>query len=178
MAYVIGTDLCFGFPGTISSHADEISTSRALKSNSAPVPFGSPVALNNDGTVSKFGAGHTATDFAGFAKRKIKQARSFQEEQFGQYHPNEMVDILERGSISVICPTGTPTAGGAVYIRVLANATDYPNAQVGDIEAVSDTVTDNGTTTYNNIVIPNCKFKCGKDSNNVTEITIIERQGV
>ena len=65
-----------------------------------------------------------------------------------------------------------------VYIRVLANATDYPNAKVGDIEAVSDSVTDNGTTTYNNILIPNCKFKCGKDSNNVTEITIIERQGV
>lgn len=178
MAYVIGTDLCFGFPGTISSHADEVSTSRALKSNSDPVPFGSPVALNNDGTVSKFGAGHTANDFAGFAKRKIKQARSFEEEQFGKYYPSEMVDILERGSMSVICPTGSPTAGGAVYIRVLANTTDYPNAQVGDIEAVSDSVTDNGTTTYNNILIPNCKFKCGKDSNNVTEITIIERQGV
>lgn len=178
MAYVIGTDLCFGFPGTISSHADEISTSRALKSNSDPVPFGSPVALNNDGTVSKFGAGHTADDFAGFAKRKVKQARSFEEEQFGKYYPNEMVDILERGSMSVICPTGTPTAGGAVYIRVLANATDYPNAQVGDIEAVADSATVENVTTNYNILIPNCRFKCGKDSNNVTEITIIERQGV
>jgi hypothetical protein len=85
---------------------------------------------------------------------------------------------MERGSISVLCPTGNPQPGGAVYIRVLANATDYPNAQVGDIEAVSDSVTDNGTTTYNNLLIPNCKWCGTKDANNVAELVILQRTGV
>ena len=39
-------------------------------------------------------------------------------------------------------------------------------------------ITDNGTTTYNNLLIPNCKWRGTKDSNNVAELVILERTGV
>ena len=179
----IGTDFKFGFPGTIARHGDELIKSRPVHANANPIPFGSPVVLYadngaTDGTVVSFGATNVASDFMGIVCRKVKQSTGVADENFGKYYDTDICDVLVRGSISVVCPTGNPQPGGAVYIRVLANATDYPDAQVGDIEAVADTVTNNGTTTYNNLLIPNCKWRGTKDSDNVAELVILERTGV
>lgn len=179
----IGLNLNNGFVGTIARHGDEVIKSRPVHSGATAFPFGSPVVLYasggvTDGTVQKFGASNVAADFIGIACRKVKQPTAFADENFGKYYDTDICDVMERGSISVLCPTGNPQPGGAVYIRVLANATDYPDAQVGDIEAVSDTVTNNGTTTYNNLLIPNCKWCGTKDGNNVAELVILQRTGV
>lgn len=178
---VLGTDFIYGFPGTIARHGDEVIKSRPVHSG-ATIPFGTPVVLYkdngvSDGTVQPFGANDTSADFVGIACRKTKHSISA-DENFGKYHDNEIADIIERGSVMVVCPTGSPSPGSKVYIRVALNTTDYPDAKVGDIEAVSDTVTNNGQTTYNNLEITNCKFFSGKDANNVVELVILERQGV
>lgn len=180
----IGTDFNFGFPGAIARHGEELVKSRPVSTGATAIPFGSPVVLHasggvTDGTVEAFGASNVADDFIGIACRRIKQATGAGDVNFGKYYDTDICDILERGSIMVLCPTGNPQPGGAVYIRVLANAGDYPDAQVGDIEAVSDTDDDgNGNTTYNNLLIPNCKWRGTKDSNNVAELVILERTGV
>lgn len=170
----IGMDLINGFAGTIARHGDEVIKSRPVHA-SAVIPFGCPVVMYKsggvaDGSVVPFGASNVSADFVGIACRRVKQATSFATENFGQYTDLDVADIMERGSISVVCPTGDPTPGSKVYIRVALNTTDYPDAVIGDIEAVADST--------NNIEITNCKFFGPKDSNNVAEVVILTRQGV
>lgn len=170
----IGLNLINGFPGAIARHGDEVIKSRPVHA-SAVIPFGSPVVLYvsggaSDGTVVPFGASNVSADFAGIACRRVKQATSFATENFGQYTDLDVADIMERGSIMVVCLTGDPTPGGDVYIRTVLNTIDYPDAKVGDIEAMSDST--------NSVKITNCKFAGEKDANNVVELVILQRQGV
>lgn len=169
--FVIGTDFNYGYPGTIARSGDEVSRSRVVKSTSADIKFGDPVIINTDGTVSRFGASNVATDFAGIAMRKVKQATGAADANFGVYYPNEVCDVLERGSVSIVCKAGTPQAGGAVYIRTVAGSS---GEAVGDIEASG--VTTSGSATH--VLLSNAKFAGGKDGNGVAEIVIITRQGV
>lgn len=104
--------------------------------------------------------------FAGVAVREVKQSTSYFTSQ-GDYEPGQPCDVLERGSVTVNCNHGTPTARGQVYVRVIFNNA-YPNAPVGGFEAVSD-----GTNT---IQITNAQWKTGNlDSNGVAELTILTR---
>ena len=167
---VIGTDLLYGYPGTIARHGDEVVKSRPVKTNSPAIPFGAPVVIKDNGTVELFGASNTAAEFAGIAVRKIKQSTGNADENFGKYYDTEICDVIERGSVMVVCPTGTPKANGFVYIRTVLNTTDYPDAQVGDIEAVADT--------GKQVILTNAKFFGAKDANNVVELVILNRQGV
>ncbi|WP_304459790.1 structural cement protein Gp24 [Alicyclobacillus sendaiensis] len=167
---VIGKTLNLGYPGNVSRSEDAVIVNRPVRpTDTNPIPFGAPVVLNADNTYSLFGASNTAADFAGVAIREVKQATSYLGAPYGitQYNPGDPCDVIERGSVTVTCQLGTPTAGGAVYIRVAANAS-YPNAVVGGFEAQAD-----GT---NNILIPNVVWKTGKiDGNNTAEITILNR---
>ena len=87
----------------------------------------------------------------------------------GTYTVDSPCDVLQRGSISVICNVGTPTAGGGVYVRVTANAA-IPAGVIGGFEARSDTDDDKC------IKLTNCKWTNGLiDSNKVAELTILER---
>lgn len=170
----IGLDLLNGYPGAIARHGDEVIKSRPVAA-SAVIPFGVPVVMHKsggvaDGSVEPFGASNVSADFVGIACRRIKQATSFTEENFGEYRDTDIADVMERGSIMVICSTGTPTPGSDVYIRTVLNTTDYPDAKVGDIEAMADST--------NSVKITNCKFFGPKDSNGVVELVILTRQGV
>lgn len=167
---VVGINLNLGYAGDISRSIDPIVDARTLASNivnsveqNAPVAFGEPVVLNSDNTYSRFGATGTAATFGGIAIREVKQATDYFNPN-GQYIPGEKIDALVRGYAVVKCNNGTPSAGGAVYIRTVANVS-IPNGVVGQFEATAD-----GTNT---ILIPNLKWTTGKlDANNIAEVTI------
>lgn len=169
----IGIELNLGYPGTVSRSVDAIITPKVIKSNvtsgketELPIAFGEPVILNSDNTYSRFGATGTAETFVGIAVREIKQATDYYAAS-GEYMPNEVCDVINRGSVTVLCNNGTPTAGGKVYIRIKENAT-VPNGVIGQFEAEEDG--------ENTVEIPNLKWTTGKkDSNNVAEVTVLTR---
>ena len=164
----IGKELNLGYAGSIARSVDAIITNRVVKpSDSEGIGFGDPVVLNNDNTYSKMGAGDTADSFAGIALREVKQATVFATNVKGEYKPGEPCDVAERGTVTVVCNVGTPKAGGAVYVRVAANASK-PNGVVGGYEAEADST--------NTVLIPNAKWKTGKmDANRVAEVTLLTR---
>lgn len=169
----IGKELNLGYAGTVSRSVDTIITPKIVKSvivsdkeTEPQILFGDPVILNDDNTYSRFGAVGTASNFVGIAVREIKQAVDYYT-GMGAYLPNEVCDVLNRGSITVFCNNGTPKAGGKVYIRTKENVAT-PNGVVGQFEAVAD-----GTNT---VEIPNLKWTTGKlDANKIAEVTILTR---
>jgi hypothetical protein len=170
----IGLSLNLGYAGSFSRSVDNITTPRIVKSvvtngveTEPSILFGEPVVLNTDNTYSRFGATGTAATFAGIAVREVKQASDYYTAA-GSYHPNEVCDVLERGSITVKCNAGTPTAGGKVYVRIAANSTAAPNGVVGQFEAAADST--------NTVEITNARWKTGKiDANGIAELTILNR---
>lgn len=163
----IGITMNIGYPGSFARNADCIILNRGvLATDVNNVAFGDPVVLNSDNTVSKFGATNTAAQFAGVAIREIKQAQDYYTPA-GYYKPGTQADILTRGGICVQVNNGTPTAGGAVYLRTVAGSLATP---VGGFEAAA--ASDGGTT----ILLTNAVFTTGNiDANNIAEITILTR---
>lgn len=114
-------------------------------------------------------ATNTFAQFAGVAVREVKQSTSWQLIGQGQaqYNPGDPCDVLERGAVTVLCNVGTPTAGGAVYLRVATNAA-IPSGVVGGFEAAADG--------NNTVQITNAMWKTGKiDANNVAELSLLVR---
>ncbi len=165
----IGISFNHGYPGTISRLGDEISRTRPLKAGTDDIYFGDPVIINTDGTVQKFGAANTAAQFAGVAMRRIKGATQYLSQNRASYTGQEPVDILERGGITVNVNVGTPTIGGAVYLRIAENVA-IPAGEVGGFETAADGA--------NTIQLTNAKWATLKDANGVAELTILTRQGV
>lgn len=165
--FVVGKSLNLGYPGNVSRSADAIITARVVSpDDAAAIPFGSPVVLNTDNTYSLFGASSTAATFAGVAVREVKQSTDYFSAN-GSYSPGQVCDVIERGSVTVVCNVGTPTAGGKVYVRITANGS-IPAGVVGGFEAAADST--------NTVEITNARWKTGKiDANNVAEITILTR---
>ena len=163
----IGKSLNFGYPGNISRSADAIISNRIVRpTDTENINFGDPVVLNPDNTVSAFGATGTAETFLGIAVREVKQATDYFATQ-GSYKPGQPCDVAERGTLTVTCNVGTPTAGGPVYVRIAANAA-IPNGVVGGFEAAADGA--------NTVQITNAKWKTGKlDANKVAEVTLLSR---
>ena len=143
-----------GFPGTISRSIDDVIESIVNGESTDPIAFGAPVALVS-GAVKNVTADNSSA-IIGIAVRTIKT-----EETYGGadpvYKAKEMVDVLKRGSVSVLVSNGSPAAGGTVHI---VKAT-------GAIRTSQDST--------NTVEMTNWKFKGGKDSNNVAEIVLTER---
>lgn len=163
----VGKSLNLGYPGNISRSAEALIENRFVRSSdSASINFGDPVVLNNDNTYSAFGATGTATTFAGIAVREVKQNTDYLNPS-GSYAPGQPCDVAHKGTLTVKCNVGTPTAGGSVYIRITANGS-IPAGVVGGFEAAADGA--------NTIAIPNLKWRTGKiDANKVAEVTIVTR---
>lgn len=165
----IGVNFNYGYPGTMSRLGDEITRTRPLKDGTGDIYFGDPVIINTDGTVQKFGSGNTAAQFAGCAVRRIKSATQYLTQNRAFYTGQEPVDVIERGGVMVNVNVGTPTIGGAVYIRIAANGS-IPAGVIGGFEAAADGA--------NTVQITNAKWGTLKDANGVAELTILTRQGV
>lgn len=175
---VIGTSLNVGFPGSYSRNGDCIIANRLVKAADSVGPnFGNAVILNADSAGGSYsdvknfitgGGTMTAAKFAGVAVREVKQQVSnYLTNVNGNYAPGQPCDVIERGSVVVVCNVGTPTAGGAVYLRIAANGA-IPAGVVGGFEAAAD-----GSNT---VALTNCSWSTGvKDANNVAEMTILSR---
>lgn len=162
----IGISMNYGYAGNYARTPDDIVASRKLKGETA-VPFGAAVILNSDNTYSPVGEGTTADQIAGIALRIVKQAISYNDQNFSQYNGGEMMSVLERGAVTVACNVGTPTAGGKVYVRVKANE-GVIDGIVGGFEAQADST--------NTIEVPNMRWTNGYiDANRIAEVTILTR---
>jgi len=165
--FAVGKALNLGYPGSVSRSADAIITNRLVReTDTENINFGDAVVLNSDNTYSKFGSGGTAATFAGIAVREVKQSTDYFAAQ-GFYRPGEPCDVIVRGSVTVFCNVGTPTAGGDVYVRVAENPA-VPDGVVGGFEAAADGA--------NTVKLPGVKWKTDKiDANKVAEVTILQR---
>ena len=149
-----------GYPGTLSrmSPPPVISARPVLASAAHPLYFGEPAMLVADST-NQFGASYVslrdylataanvvsvATDFAGFAKREVKQAITYPSnvtpgvQTVSYYQQGEMAEVIELGSLTVQVTHGTPAVKGVVYGRIAANSALVGTA-VGGVEAAADT---------------------------------------
>lgn len=161
---VIGTSMTNGFAGSYARQPDMIVNTR-VAGGSANIPFGAPLVYST-GTVVQMGASATAAQFVGVAGREIKSSLTYLEQSPGEYAPGDAVSVFQRGSINVYCQRGTPALGGAVYVRITANAT-YQSAVVGGFEAEADST--------NTVQLTNCQWGGAPDANGIAELVILAR---
>lgn len=157
---VIGKTMSHGFAGCYARQPDMIV---ATFPAGGSIPFGTPLKLSN-GKVVAMGAGDTATAFLGIAGAEIKTPGSYANQGAGAYAENEPASVFQRGNINVKCQRGTPTFGGAVYLRITANAS-FSTASVGGLEASADG--------NNTVQLANCAWGGGADANGVAELRIL-----
>lgn len=154
---VIGRKMNIGFIGTMSRSSDNVVVNRVAKEQ---ISFGDVVVLNEDNTVSPFNfSGDEAQNIIGIAVRIIKQEMNIS----GQvaYLPDEAVDILSRGSITVLSDGAKLVAGGPVYIYSSDNGFVF----------TGDSINEKAT------LISNMVFTTGiVDGNKTAEVTILERK--
>lgn len=112
--------------------------------------------------------------FAGIAIREVKTQLTYPitpgASLIGNYLPGQLCEVLERGSVTVKIPVGTPITNGSVYLRTVLNGA-IPAGLLGDLEAAPD-----GTNTI--VLAPShpVVFRTGVlDGNNVAEITLLNR---
>ena len=163
---VIGISLGLGYAGTPSRQTDNIIRNR-INNDSANIVFGAPVVLTTNNMYKNWAADSTAAVFAGVAVTNVKTNQTAYNSGnigTGYYSPKQAVDVLELGSIMVFCKNGTPEAGGAVYIRTVAET----GHEIGDFEAAADE--------GKNALIPNAKWTTGKiNSDLLAEVTLLTR---
>jgi hypothetical protein len=159
--------LNLGYVGNLSRQTEFVISNRTVGATSAPIKAGQPVILSPDNTVTSGAvATLTAANFEGIAIREVKQSTIYNDSTV-EYAPKTRIDVATKGQVTVRCGRGTPTAGGAVYVRVAANAT-YPNSAVGDFEATADST--------NSIQLTNAKWTTGRIDGNLTaEVSLLTR---
>jgi hypothetical protein len=171
---VIGTEMFVGFPGSFARNGDCVIAARTVLATDSEGPaFGAAVVLNADNTVSDWAvyeaSGTTSlAKFEGVAVREVKTPLTYYPSPTTNgYQPGLPCDVITRGSVCVKCAVGTPTAGGAVYIRRVLNG-GIPLGLVGSFEADADG--------GNSIEITTARWTTGKmDANRVAEITLLTR---
>ena len=155
----IGTTMPHGQAGSYARQPDMIVNTFPAGGS---LPFGAPMKLS-EGKVVLMGASSSASDFIGIAAREVKSALTFLDQSEGFYNQNEPASIFQRGCINVKCQRGTPAYGGAVYVRITANAS-YSTAEVGGFEASSDST--------NSVQLKGCMWMGPADANGIAELCI------
>ena len=153
-----------GVAGSISRSGDYDAPTVMLSATNTPTSFGSPITLSTTGQAQKVTSAASSTSLKGLLVRSVPNySGSTGDTSFTTNTPNATYPHgrLTRGYMHVACPTGTPVAGGAVYIRVVTAG----SKAIGDIEATAD-----GS---NNFVWSNVEWAAnGKDANNIAELKL------
>lgn len=157
----IGTTMPHGQAGSYARQPDMIVNTFAAGGTSN-IEFGAPLKLSS-GKVVLMGASSSAGDFVGIAGREFRSALDYLNQGQGVYAPNDPVSVFQRGCINVKCQKGTPAYGGAVYLRITANAS-YPTAVVGGLEAAADST--------NTVQLKGCIWAGPADANGIAELRI------
>lgn len=163
----IGQSMTHGFAGAYARQPDMIINSFPAGGRTI-IPYGTPLKISS-GAVVPMGSGDTGAAFIGIAGMEVKSAVTFVningiDPNEGSYAPGDAVSVFQRGCINVKCQRGTPAYGGAVYVRVAANAS-YPDAVVGGFEAQSDST--------NTVQLTNCAWAGAADANGIAELRIL-----
>lgn len=116
------------------------------------------------GGISQFNGGAEApADFAGVLIREVPAMSGSVTAGFTDNVPNPLAvqGLMVRGYVNVLCTSGTPARGGAVYVQTVAS---------GGIAVGEFRTTDDGS---NAILLDNVVWAAdGKDSSNNAEIRI------
>lgn len=162
----IGLSLNYGFAGSYA-HQPDMVIETLPNVDTTDIVFGRPVMYDNSdafGGVKNVDATTTADTFLGVASKEVKANYIFDEQNTGgRYRPNEPTSVFERGSITVLCTTGSPVRNGAVYVRTVASGA----LAVGDFETTE--------VTGENILIPNARWGGPKDARNAAELVLLTR---
>ena len=185
---VIGKVMLQGYPGSFARNSDCIIAARMVRNvagDSGP-SFGDPCVLVGSGTASINNTFQSVADyiaaartnetfamavFAGVAVREVKTYETYSANMpsTGVYLPATLADVIERGSVVVVCNYGTPIAGGPVFVRTDTGA--YAGV-IGGFETGTSGDTDGATR----VEITNAFWTTGlKDANNVCELTLVTR---
>jgi hypothetical protein len=163
----IGTSLPFGYGGTISRQTPAPSIeAKPVADDSDNILFGQPVVLNSDNTFdAPTSTTLTAANFAGVAVAVAQQNNTYPPDNAsGFFAPESMADVMQSGVIIVQVQRGTPTAGGAVYVRTQLS-TESPALVIGGFEAQAD-----GSQT---VQLTNCSWNTGiVDANGMAELKV------
>lgn len=167
---VIGKTMLHGYAGSYARQPDSVIDTHPL-TGSANVIFGMAVVRDttNAHAVVPVGGTTTAAQFLGVAVREVKSATDYLNQNIGQYVPGDAVPVMKRGCVNVKCQKGTPTPGGAVYLRIKENSS-YEDALVGGFEAEADPGSGSGANT---VQLTNCQWKGGADANGIAEMRIM-----
>lgn len=161
----IGTSFNYGFIGNVSTNHPCVIEEKPVVSGGDTIPFGRAAGLNTDNTVFLADTNLTASNFYGVAVAEVKQLTTYtvgQDDpaQVGGYLADQPADIIQQGIVAVNCH-GTPTAGGAVYVR--------KNASGGQLAGEFRTTADGGDT----VQLTNCAWASNqKDANGVALLKI------
>jgi len=173
----IGKELNHGFAGSFARMPDMIIDTHPLNDpdGTNPAFFGDPLIFATDGSVSRADATLTADNFAGVAGKEIKsQLNYLDQNEGGKYTNMEAVSVMKRGPISVLVANGTPVLGGPVYVRIALNPS-IPTSYIGSFDAVADVDTSGTADVDLNVLLPNCVWITGKDTNGIAELLIRTR---
>lgn len=168
---VIGKFMSNGFPGYFAESGDHL-VKAFQNTGDADLYFGAPVFALGTGVAAAGSTGltATATNFKGVATSQVKTANTYMPQLNGQYLVNEMVPVIERGSVAVYVSNASvnaPVIDGPVYVRVAGGTELMP---VGGFESAPD-----GTTPANTIQIANATWGQEADANGVAMLTIKTR---
>lgn len=173
--------LFLGFLGNVSNEGYSLRKPRLVQAaDPNPINFGETLVLNSNNTyssVKSFVAGSgtvTAALAMGIATSQVNinptyatQGSGGVTSPGGQVVQGGICDALVQGTINVFCANGTPTAGGAVFIRVALNGA-IPNGVIGGLEAVAD-----GSNT---VALTNFKWSTGYiETDGSCQVTILAR---
>jgi hypothetical protein len=183
---VIGKSLGLGYAGKVSRNPFNKINSRMVKSilngsgveTLSVIPFGAAVVVNTDNTYSKFGdsgsgvSAATMANFGGIAVSEVRQGMTYaygSNSSAGQFETNKPVDVLQIGTTTVFCKSGTPLTNGQVGIVTVAGTA----LAVGDLTAeAAGTATDGATV----IAVTGAKFTSNKqDASGIVEITLTQQ---
>lgn len=116
--------------GSVSRFDDSIVEPIELGSPTATA-FGIPVKISS-GKAIPFAGAEVAGDFYGVLVREVPRISS--DSDADAPTAGQITGVAVSGYVAVVCADGTPTRGGAVYVRVVTAGAKL----VGDFEAVAD----------------------------------------
>ena len=156
----IGKSLNYGYAGNYARQPDMVIGSFVVDDESRSIKFGEPVFLLENGHVSVFENGGTEEIFVGVASSEVKSTFDYHSME-GNYAPQQMASVMQRGAISVLCNVGEAKVGGKVYVRVKENDSIIGSV-LGGFEAEADG--------ENTVHLKNCVWRSDKDSNSIAEL--------
>ncbi len=153
-----------GVPGDINDMQNTVVESAIYDPDNMPTAFGVPVKMDA-GRIGAIESGDAAADFYGILTRSAPTIGGDLSAEFLTGTPNAdtVAGVAVGGPAYVLvrCTVGTPVRGGAVYMRITADA---PKA-VGDLEADADGM--------ESVLLPTVTWALdGKDGDNVTAVRI------